>query len=198
MSQSAPTGLLTLANLGWLLPFLAVGFYGCRISQRPARGSALAKGALAVVALGLLWLLVGADFVHAMFQVGPLSLVPGHEAVASLVSHAVRYALAAAGIAAVWYAVRLVPSQAQKAMSSLGIATLGIYALNSPVLTGMRLLFPAWSVVAGSALTVPVVLAAASAVLALEWSVTLLLARSGVTRRVLLGRWPQRSKEAGG
>ena len=187
-SQWLPAGMLTLANLGWLLPFLAAGFYGCQLSRRSPRMSTLAKAALAVPALVLVWLAVGADVAHAMFALWPLSLVPGGGAAASLANHAVRYALAAAGIATVWYAVRLAPARAQKALSSLGIATLGIYALNSPMLTGMRLAFPAWSVVAGPEFTVPVALVAASIVLLAEWLITAALGMNALTRIALLGR----------
>jgi len=38
-----------------------------------------------------------------------------------------------------------------------------------------------------------VVLVVAAAVLGVEWLITLVLGRIGVTSRVLLGRWPSRS-----
>jgi fucose 4-O-acetylase-like acetyltransferase len=189
-SKWVPAGLLTLTDLGWLLPFLAVGYYGCRWSRRRPRLSTLVKVALAVLVLGLLYFTVGTDLLRAsMFRVWPLSLVAGSGAATELVSHAARYALAAAGIATVWQSVRLVPARAGQAMSSLGIATLGIYALNSPLLTVMRIWFPTWSVAASPALTIAIVLLVVLIVLGVEWLITLALGRNVLTRRVLLGRW---------
>jgi len=90
-SQRVPTGLLTLADLGWLLPFLAAGYYGCRISLGAARLPTLAKAGIALLALLLLWLAAGT---------GPvLSLTAGNGVAGQLLSHSIRYALAAAGIA---------------------------------------------------------------------------------------------------
>ena len=184
-SQRVPTGLLTLADLGWLLPFLAAGYYGCRISLGAARLPTLAKAGIALLAPLLLWLAAGT---------GPvLSLTAGNGVAGQLLSHSIRYALAAAGIATVWQLLRLCPPWASQALAGLGTATLGIYALNSPVLTAVRLWFPNWSAAAGPALTVLVVLVVAAAVLGVEWLITLVLGRIAVTSRVLLGRWPSRS-----
>lgn len=188
-SQRVQDGLLTLGNLGWLLPFLAAGYYGCRSSQRPPRLSTLVKIALAGLALALLSFAVGADLPRvSLLRIWPAS-VGGSGVAAALVSHAARYALAAAGIATVWQITRLAPAQVTRAMSALGTATLGIYALNSPLLTVLRLSFPGWSVAAGPALVVVVAALVALAVLGVEWLITLVLEHSALTRGVLLGRW---------
>lgn len=179
-AQRLPGGLLTLANLGWLLPFLAAGFYGCQISRRAPRLPALAKLGLSAVAVTLLWMTVAGGL--------PL-LIAGGGVVAQLLNHSLRYALAAAGIATVWQLLRLVPARAGRGFAGLGMATLAIYALNSPALTAVRILFPTWSVVADPGYTVLVVAGVALIVLGTEWVVALLLGRIGITRRVLLGRW---------
>jgi fucose 4-O-acetylase-like acetyltransferase len=190
-AQRIPDGVLTLNNLGWLLPFLAAGYYGCVALQRPQRFPGLAKAGFSLLALVLLWIAVGSGSVGAA-----IFRLAGGGQVASLLSHSVRYALAAAGIASVWHLIRLVP-RIQPVLSRLGIATLGIYALNSPALTLMRLWFPTWSAAAGPALTVLTVVVAAAIVLGVEWIVTLALERTEITRRVLLGRWPSRSTVSG-
>lgn len=188
-SQRVQDGLLTLGNLGWLLPFLAAGYYGCRFSQRPSRLSTLAKIALAGLALALLTSAVGADLPRlSLLRIWPAS-VGGSGVAAALVSHTARYALAAAGIATIWQLIRLAPARVTRAMSALGTATLGIYALNSPLLTVLRLSFPGWSVAAGPALAVVVAVLVALAILGVEWLITLVLGRTSLTRGVLLGRW---------
>jgi fucose 4-O-acetylase-like acetyltransferase len=198
VSQRVQPGLLTLTNLGWLLPFLAVGYYGSRFSQRPPRLSTPVKIGIAVLALVLLSFTVGADLLRAsMFRVWPLSLVAGSGIATQLLSHSARYALAAAGIATVWYVMRLAPAGAERAMGNLGTATLGIYALNSPLLTAMRIWFPAWSVTANPALTIVVVLLAALIVLGVEWVITTALGLNVITRRVLLGRWTRSRATSG-
>ena len=190
LSQRAPEGLLTLADLGWLLPFLAVGYYGCRIAQDRRRLPTLAKAALAVVALAVLWFVVGPGlFRFTVFGFWPLSLIAGNSVAAQLVNHAARYALATAGIATVWQLVRLLSARAAQALSSLGTATLGIYALNSPLLTLVRVWFPSWSLATNPAFTILIVLATALIVLGVGWLITLLLGRVEITRHVLLGRW---------
>jgi fucose 4-O-acetylase-like acetyltransferase len=197
-SERVQTGLLTLTNLGWLLPFLAVGYYGCRFSQRSPRVPTPLKFALAALALVLLSFAFGTDILRlTMLRVWPLPLGAGRGVAAQLVGHAVRYALAAAGIATVWYFVHLVPARAAQGMAGLGTATLGIYALNSATLTVLRLWFPTWSVAAGRALTIPVAILMALIVLGVLWLITLLLGRNVVTRRVLLGRWAGPSATSG-
>lgn len=188
-SRQGQGALLTLDNLGWLLPFLVAGYYGCRVSQRPPRLSALMKILLAGLALVLLSCGVGPDLLRvSMFGVWPFSLVAWSRAAAALANHSARYALAGAGIATLWQLMRLAPARGKRVMSKLGTATLGIYAMNSPLLTVLRLWFPAWSVTANPALSIFIVLLAALIVLGVEWLLTLMLRRIALTRRVLLGQ----------
>jgi fucose 4-O-acetylase-like acetyltransferase len=188
VSKWLQPGLLTLSDLGWLLPFLAVGYYGCRISQRQPRWSTPVKFVVAAAMLVLLFATVGTTVFHmSLLRIWPLSVANG--VAAELLNHAARYVLAGAGIATVWQLIRLAPTRAVQVLKRLGTATLGIYALNSPTATILRLWFPTWSVAAGPAFTVVIVLLVAAVVLALEWLITVPLARFDFTRRVFLGQW---------
>lgn len=173
---SGPDQWFGIAQVGWLMPFFAVGVIGSiSIGVRSRRDAFAVAGATVALVLAV-WLLGPAAVKTAR---GPLALLlegVGGTAFVGIATTASRYAAAFAGILVLCALLGLIPLRHLGPAASLGRRSLGVYAVHP---------FLLWLPEGAGWMTVS---AFALLAVAASWAIVVLIEQAPQVSRLLLGR----------